>query len=123
MEMFCNVSEVQKKIRELEESHRVAKQRLEKTETAKKEGAHYYQGTELPIDDAIFSLKEGQVRSAQIALAFYRHTLNTLIPAAAVPAPAPAPVKAVAMPAMPAPHALQANDPAESATAAGAPSL
>jgi hypothetical protein len=115
MEMFCSVSEVQKKIRELEESHRVAKQRLEKAETAKKEGAHYYQGTELPIDDAIFSLKEGQVRSAQIALAFYRNTLNTLIPSAAAPAPVTTPAKAVAASPAPGPQVIPAHTPAASA--------
>ncbi|MCU0723013.1 MAG: hypothetical protein MUC63_05270 [Planctomycetes bacterium] len=98
MDTFSSVAEVQRKIRELEGQQKVAVSRLEKAEMMKKEGAHYYHGTELPIDDAIFSLKEGQVRSVQIALEFYRHTLNTLLPAAETPVPAP-PVKASVVPA------------------------
>ena len=97
MEIFSNVSEVQKKIRDLEEQHRVATQRLERAELMKKGGAQFYHGTELPIDDAIFSLKEGQVRSVQISLEFYRHTLSTLLPDA-VPAQTETPAKAVTPP-------------------------
>ena len=80
MDLFSSVSVVQRKIQDLEEQERVAVQRLERAEMMKREGAQFYHGTELPIDDAIFSLKEGQIRSARIALEFYRSTLITLVP-------------------------------------------
>lgn len=103
MEFLSSVSEVQKKIRELEEQREAVAQRIEKVETQKKEGARFYIGTELPIDDALFSLREGQARSVQIALEFYRQTLFELDPALA-PQPPAAPVPAV----IPAPAVLAA---------------
>ena len=96
MDMFSSVSAVQRKIQDLEEQEKVAVQRLERAEMMKKEGAQYYHGTELPIEDAIFSLKEGQVKSAQIALEFYRTTLNALVPPPVQVAPPEAPQAAVA---------------------------
>ncbi|GEM_PF-2757860 len=82
MDPFQNVSEVQKKIRMLEGRERSAMLKLERAKLQKKEGARFYQGTALPIDDVIFSLREGQVRSARLTLDFYRKTLSQLVPAA-----------------------------------------
>ena len=83
MDDFMSVSSVSRKIRDLEDQQKQVEQRLEKAEIQKKEGAHFYQGTELLIDDVIFSIREGQARSVQIALDFYRKTLQDLDPAMA----------------------------------------
>ena len=80
MDPFSNVSSVRKRIGELEQKHRLMAQKLEKAELQKRDGARYYQGTEIPIDDAIFSIREGQVRSVELALEFYRQTLFELNP-------------------------------------------
>ncbi|MHC5037966.1 MAG: hypothetical protein ACYTHM_11685 [Planctomycetota bacterium] len=80
MDPLNSVAAVRRKIEALEEKQRYFEAKLEKAVLQKREGARYYQGTELPIDDAIFSIREGQVRSLQITLDFYRETLNTLRP-------------------------------------------
>jgi len=80
MDTLGNVASVRKKIGELEQKHRLVAQKLEKVELQKRDGARYFQGTEIPIDDAIFSIREGQVRSAEITLEFYRQTLFDLNP-------------------------------------------
>lgn len=80
MDPLFSVAKVQKMIQELEEKEKTARSKLEKAEAQKKEGARFYQGTELPIDDVIFSLREGQVKSAQIALEYYRQTLEEIGP-------------------------------------------
>ena len=71
---------VKKKIGELEEKRKQMEQKLERVEMLKQDGARYYQGTELPIDDVIFSIREGQVRSVNISLDFYRQKLYELNP-------------------------------------------
>jgi hypothetical protein len=85
MNPFRSVSAVEHKIQDLEEKRRLMANRLEKAELQKRDGARYLQGTELPIDDAIFSIREGQVRSLEIKLDFYRETLNELRPSEGVP--------------------------------------
>ena len=94
MDEFMSVSSVTRRIRELEDQQKQVEQRLEKAQTQKKEGARFYQGTELLIDDVIFSIREGQARSVRIALDFYRKTLTDLDPATA-PAVEPVQVKAI----------------------------
>jgi hypothetical protein len=80
MDPLGNMASVKRKIGELEQKHRLMAQKLEKVELQKRGGARYFQGTEIPIDDAIFSIREGQVRSAKITLEFYRQTLFDLNP-------------------------------------------
>jgi hypothetical protein len=80
MDPLFSVSKVQKMIQDLEEKEKTARSKLERAEAQKKEGARFYQGTELPIDDVIFSIREGQVKSAQIALEYYRQTLEEIRP-------------------------------------------
>ena len=82
MDPFRSVSAVRRKIQDLEEKRRQAALKLERAEMQKRDGARYLQGTELPIDDAIFSIREGPVRSLQIKLDFYRETLSELQPSA-----------------------------------------
>lgn len=71
-----STSEIQSRIASLEGKRKEALQRLERMQKAKKEGDRYYRGTELPIDDVIFSLREGLLRSLDITLDFYRKDLE-----------------------------------------------
>ena len=80
MNPLNSVSHVREKIGELEQKSRQMEQKLQRVQLLKQDGARYYQGTELPIDDVIFSIREGQVRSLQITLDFYRQTLCELNP-------------------------------------------
>jgi hypothetical protein len=67
---------IQEKIATLEEKKKDALQRLQRTEKAKEDGDQYYRGTELPIDDVIFSMREGLVKSLDITLDFYKKDLE-----------------------------------------------
>ncbi|MHC4779254.1 MAG: hypothetical protein ACYTFG_11825 [Planctomycetota bacterium] len=80
MDPINSAHHVRQKIGELEEKRRLVEQKLERVEMLKDEGARYYQGTELPIDDVIFSIREGQVRSLKISLDFYKQKLYELNP-------------------------------------------
>ena len=80
MNPLNRVSHVRKKIGELEQMRSQMEQKLQRVQLLKQDGVRYYQGTELPIDDVIFSIREGQVRSLQITLDFYRQTLHELNP-------------------------------------------
>ena len=64
------------KIKSLEEKKKEALQRLERAEKQKEEGSRFYKGTELPIDDVIFSIREGQIKSLDITLDFYKKDLE-----------------------------------------------
>ena len=70
------VSNLQGKLRELEEKKKEALQRLERAEKQKEEGSRYYRGTELPIDDVLFSIREGQLRSLDISIEYYKKDLE-----------------------------------------------
>jgi len=64
------------RIKGLEEKRKEALQRLERAEKQRQDGNKYYKGTELPIDDVIFSIREGQLRSLDISIDFYRKDLE-----------------------------------------------
>jgi hypothetical protein len=69
-------SELQKRIRSLESKKKEAVQRLQRAEKQRDDGNKYYKGTELPIDDVIFSIREGQLKSLNISIDFYRKDLE-----------------------------------------------
>ncbi len=64
------------RIRSLEGRKREALLRLERAEKQKEEGSKYYKGTELSIDDVIFSIREGQLKSIDISIDFYKKDLE-----------------------------------------------
>jgi hypothetical protein len=69
-------SDIVSKIRTLESKKKEVLARLQRAQKQKKEGNRYYRGTELPIEDVIFSIREGQLKSLDISIDFYKKDLR-----------------------------------------------